>query len=201
MRHSCCFCSRLRTNPPRHILRHTHHFFAPARHTLSHTLLRSTLNHQAKCARHAFFLFARPRAKPLKRHTLNAPVCAFPHYQPRAKSAHPPRVFCVLRPFVRCFCAYSRTNPPRILRVSLSAMPHSQLYEPHFFVCPLATANPPRYILSYTHRALNALARTHFFSAHPLHSHPRAFTPRMPRVFCEFYFFYLNSARILKKIF
>ena len=99
-------------------------FFAPA----CHTLLRSTLNRQAKCASHAFFfffLFAHPRAKPLKRHTLNAPVCAFPHYQPRAKSAHPSRVFCVLRPFVRCFCAYSRTNPPRILRVSLSAMPHS----------------------------------------------------------------------------
>ena len=30
-------------------------FFAPACHTLSHTLLRSTLNRQAKCASHAFF--------------------------------------------------------------------------------------------------------------------------------------------------
>ena len=63
LRHSrACFCTRSRINLPRHILRHTHTiflrplaFFAPARHTLSHTLLCSTLNRQAKCASHAFF--------------------------------------------------------------------------------------------------------------------------------------------------
>ena len=38
--------------PARHILSHTPN---PPRYTLSHTLLCSTLNHQAKCASYAFF--------------------------------------------------------------------------------------------------------------------------------------------------
>ena len=74
---------------------------ALAHYALSHALLRSTLNYQAKCARRAFFffLFARPRAKPLKRHALNSPVCALPHYQSRAKSICLLRVFFIILNF------------------------------------------------------------------------------------------------------
>ena len=67
LRHSrACFCSRLRTNLPRHILRHTHHFFCARLHflrplaTLLATLFCARVKFaiptsQATQARHAFF--------------------------------------------------------------------------------------------------------------------------------------------------